>query len=145
MSGLHVGSRDLFEPFGIDRTQTMAGRHVRLRVRLRLAAAAGVAARDDARANVADIEGSEEECRFTRRPGHAGESRVHPSQVPIADRCPVPDEAEVARARRVLAATGAANGVGAFTVDGRMVAGPFIDGARALVAVAEAAARARDR
>ncbi len=139
VSGLQVGFGDLFEPFGIDRAERMAVRHVLLQVRL-AAAEAGVAVWDGAWANVADMAGFEEECRFARRLGYTGKSCIHPSQVPVANRCFVPDEAAVAQARRVLeaAATAAANGVGAFTVDGRMVDGPFIESARSLVAAAEA-------
>jgi citrate lyase subunit beta / citryl-CoA lyase len=140
VGGLQAGFGDLFEPFGIDRTETVAVRHVLMQVRL-AAAEANVTAYDGAYANVADADGFREECRFAQRLGYAGKSCIHPSQVPFANECFRPDAASVAQARRVLdaAATAAANGVGAFMVDGRMVDGPFIESARALVAAAEQA------
>ncbi len=140
VAGLQAGYGDLFEPFGIDRAEAMAVRHVLLQVRL-AAAEAAIPAWDGAYANVADAAGFREECHFARRLGYAGKSCIHPSQVPIANECFRPDAAAVAHARRVLeaAATAAANGVGAFMVDGRMVDGPFIDSARALVEAADAA------
>ena len=140
VSGLQAGYGDLFEPFGIDRAEPMAVRHVLLQVRL-AAAEAGVGAWDGAYANVADLEGFREECRFARRLGYAGKSCIHPSQVPVANECFLPDEAAVAQARRVLeaAASAAASGVGAFMVDGHMVDGPFIESARALVEAAQQA------
>lgn len=143
VAGLQAGFGDLFEPFGIDRTEPAALHHVLMQVRL-ASAEAGIAAYDGAFANVADTQGYRAECLFARRLGYAGKSCIHPTQVPIANECFLPDREAVAQARRVLKAAEAAsaNSMGAFLVEGRMVDAPFIASARALVAAAEAAGMA---
>lgn len=140
VAGLQVGYGDLFEPHGIDRMDRAALDHVRLAVRL-AAAEAGVFAVDGAYANVADNDGYRAECEAARRQGYAGKSCIHPSQVPLANTGFLPGAAEVDRARRILQAAAAAEaqGVGAYMVDGRMVDGPFVAGARAIVALADRA------
>ena len=107
---------------------------------VRLAAAeAGVPTYDGAFAGVAEPERFREECETARNLGFAGKSCIHPSQVPIANACFLPRPAEIAKARRILAAAdeAAARGVGAFLVDGQMIDEPFLVSARAIVAHAE--------
>ena len=138
VAGLQVGYGDLFEPHGIDRMDRAALDHVRLAVRL-AAAEAGVFAIDGAYANVTDMDGYRAECEAARRVGYAGKSCIHPSQVALANAGFMPGTAEVARARRIVQAAGDAEerGVGAYMVDGRMVDGPFVAGARAVIALAD--------
>jgi citrate lyase subunit beta/citryl-CoA lyase len=138
VAGLQTGYADLFEPYGIDRSDPMALAHVRLAVRL-AAAEAGVAAFDGAYAAVSDSEGYRAECEAARRHGFAGKSCIHPSQIAIANEAFLPKPAEVEWARRVLAAAteAEAKGAGAFLVDGRMVDEPFLVGARAVLALAD--------
>jgi citrate lyase subunit beta/citryl-CoA lyase len=133
--GLQVGFGDLFEPLGIDRTLQAALDHVRLLVRL-AAGEAGLAAYDGAFVGVGDSEAFRAECETARRLGFAGKSCIHPSQVPIANAVFRPSPEAVAWARRVMEAAEAAKaqGIGAFMVEGRMVDGPFIESARALLA-----------
>jgi citrate lyase subunit beta/citryl-CoA lyase len=136
--GLQIGYADLFEPFGISRSDIHAVNHVRMAVRL--AAGEGkVPAYDGAFAVVAEPERFREECESARQLGFAGKSCIHPSQVPIANECFMAPPAEVEKARRVLAAAreAAEKGVGAFVVDGKMIDEPFLASARALVAQAE--------
>ena len=138
VAGLQTGYADLFEPYGIDRSDPTALAHVRLAVRL-AAAEAGVAAYDGAYAAVSDPEGYRAECEAARRHGFAGKSCIHPSQIAIANEAFLPKPAEVERARRILAAAAEAEakGDGAFLVDGRMVDEPFLVGARAVLALAD--------
>ena len=74
---------------------------------------------------------------------------IHPSQVPILNEEFRPSAAEVDHAGRVLAAydKALAEGVGAVTVDGRMIDVPVVERARLLVereaAIAAREARAR--
>jgi len=136
--GLQVGYADLFEPFGINRSDPYALNQVRLTVRL-AAAEVGVPAYDGAFAVVADPDGFRTECEAVRNLGLAGKSCIHPSQVPIANACFMPRPEEIERARRILAAAGEAaeKGLGAFMVEGRMIDEPFLVSARAIVALAE--------
>lgn len=146
VAGLQTGYADLFEPYGIDRSDPTALAHIRLAVRL-AAAEAGVAAYDGAFAAVADPEGYRAECEAARRHGFAGKSCIHPSQIAIANETFLPKPAEVAWARRVLAAAAAAEarGAGAVLVDGRMIDEPFLVGARAVLALADRHAASTSR
>jgi citrate lyase subunit beta/citryl-CoA lyase len=136
--GIQIGYADLFEPFGINRSDPYALNQVRLTVRL-AAAEVGVPAYDGAFAVVADPDGFRTECEAVRNLGLAGKSCIHPSQIPIANACFMPRPEEIERARRILAAAGEAaeKGLGAFMVEGQMIDGPFLVSARAIVALAE--------
>ena len=137
--GLQLGFGDLFEPFGIERSP-MALSPVRLAVRL-AAAEAGIDAYDGAFVAVADGEAFRADAEAARALGLAGKSCVHPSQVPIANAVFFPPPAEIENARRIVdtAEEMLARGVGAFTIDGVMVDGPFIDRARAVLRIAQSA------
>ena len=136
--GLQIGYGDLFEPAGIARESEAALDHVRLVVRF-AAAAAGIPCFDGSLAAVDAPERCRAEAEAARRLGFAGKSCIHPSQVPIVNAAFAPSPAEVARARRVLEAAREriAGGTGAFMVEGQMVDAPFIESARAVVALAE--------
>jgi citrate lyase subunit beta/citryl-CoA lyase len=135
--GLQLGLGDLFEPFGIDRTDTRAVYAMQLAVRV-AAAEAGVWACDTAYAAVKDPDGFTREAEAARRLGYIGKSCIHPSQIALANAVFRPSDAEIAAARRVVeAARGAeAHGVGAFLVDGRMIDSPFIRRAEAILGAA---------
>jgi citrate lyase subunit beta / citryl-CoA lyase len=135
--GLQLGLGDLFEPFGIDRTDAVAVHAMQLAVRL-AAAETGRWACDTVYAGVQDPNGYTREAEAARRLGYVGKSCIHPSQVPLANAAFRPGDAEVAAALRVVeAARGAEqNGVGAFLVDGRMIDVPFIRRAEAIVGAA---------
>jgi citrate lyase subunit beta/citryl-CoA lyase len=90
-----------------------------------------------------DLDGFRQTIRRSRR--FIGASVIHPSQVPILNEEFRPSAAEVDHARRVLAAydKALAEGVGAVTVDGRMIDVPVVERARLLVE-REAAIAARE-
>ncbi len=137
VAGLQIGYGDLFEPFGVDRADEAALQHVRIAVRF-AAAEAGVPAFDGSLAVIASPERLRAEAEAARRLGFAGKSCIHPSQVPVCNEVFRPTEAQVAHARRVVAAAeeAEAKGLGAFTVDGQMVDAPFIARARAVLDLA---------
>jgi citrate lyase subunit beta/citryl-CoA lyase len=134
VAGLQLGLGDLFEPFGIDRADDRAVHAMQLAVRL-AAAEAGVWACDTVYGNVADPEGYTREADVARRLGFIGKSCIHPTQVPLANAVFRPRDDEIAAALRVVeAARGAErNGVGAYLVDGRMIDGPFVVRAEAIL------------
>ena len=135
--GLQLGLGDLFEPFGIDRSDARAVYGMQLAVRL-AAAEAGVWACDTVYGAVKDPDGYTREAEAARRLGFIGKSCIHPSQVPLANAVFRPSDAEIAAALRVVdAVRGAeAKGVGAFLVDGRMIDIPFVTRAEAIVSAA---------
>ena len=71
-----------------------------------------------------------------RRVGFSGGTCVHPGLVQALNEAFTPDPAEVAHARKLIAADekAAAEGRGSFTVDGKMIDIPVIDRARRLLA-----------
>jgi citrate lyase subunit beta/citryl-CoA lyase len=135
--GLQVGYGDLIEPLDIDRYNPSVIEHVMVAVRL-AAGEAGVWAYDGAWANIQDPEGYKREAQVARRLGFIGKSAIHPSQVPLANAIFRPTDAEIAHSLKVVEAArqAADRGVGAFTVDGRMIDAPFIRRAEQILALA---------
>ncbi|MGH7367613.1 MAG: HpcH/HpaI aldolase/citrate lyase family protein [Candidatus Rokuibacteriota bacterium] len=135
--GLQLGLGDLFEPFGIDRADAGAVHAMQLAARL-AAAEAGVWTCDTVYGTVADPEGYTREAEAARRLGYIGKSCIHPTQVPLANAVFRPTDAEIAAALLVVeAARGAeTSGFGAFLVAGRMIDGPFIRRAEAILGAA---------
>jgi citrate lyase subunit beta / citryl-CoA lyase len=82
-----------------------------------------------------DLDGFRQTIRRSRRFGFIGASVIHPSQVPILNEEFRPNAEEVDHARRVVAAYDAAlaEGVGAVTVDGKMIDVPVVERARLLL------------
>jgi citrate lyase subunit beta/citryl-CoA lyase len=137
VAGLQLGFGDLLEPLGIDRYDPAVVLHFQLGVRL-AAGEAGVFAYDSAFANFKDTDALRREAETARRLGYLGKSAIHPSQVATINAAFRPSDAEIAHSLRVVDAARAAGakGVGAWTVDGKMVDAPFVVRAEATVALA---------
>jgi citrate lyase subunit beta/citryl-CoA lyase len=100
---------------------------------------AGIWAYDGAYANIKDPAGYKREAEGARRLGYLGKSAIHPTQVPIANEVFRPTDAEIAHSLKVVEAAeaAAAKGVGAFTVNGKMVDAPFVRRAEAILDLAQ--------
>lgn len=133
--GLQLGLGDLFEPHGIDRRVAANVHAAQFAVRM-AAAEAGVFALDSAWGGIDDPAGFETEARAAHALGFLGKSCIHPSQVPLAHAVFTASEAELAMARRIVAAARAAEdaGHGAISVDGRMIDLPYLRRAQSLLA-----------
>ncbi|MCX2861569.1 CoA ester lyase [Paucibacter sp. PLA-PC-4] len=142
VAGLQLGLGDLFEPFGIARSDRAAVHAVMLALSL-AAAEGGVMACDGAFADLQDAAGFLAEAQMAHRLGFVGKSCIHPSQIAAANEVFQPGSAELAHAQRVVEAaeTAAALGRGAFLVDGRMIDPPFLKRAQRLIAAARFSAR----
>ncbi|HYU12498.1 MAG TPA: CoA ester lyase [Stellaceae bacterium] len=92
-----------------------------------------------------DLEGFRETVRRARRLGFVGAAVIHPSQIQILNEEFRPSAAEVDHAQRVVAAydKALAEGVGAVTVDGKMIDVPVVERAKRLLE-REAAIAARE-
>jgi citrate lyase subunit beta/citryl-CoA lyase len=92
-----------------------------------------------------DLDGFRETVRRSRRLGFVGASVIHPSQVTILNEEFRPSAAEVDHAGRVVAAydKALAEGIGAVTVDGKMIDVPIVECAKLLLE-REAAIAARE-
>jgi citrate lyase subunit beta / citryl-CoA lyase len=82
-----------------------------------------------------DLDAFRQTIRRSRRFGFVGASVIHPSQIAILNEEFRPSAAEVDHARRVVAAydKALAEGVGAVTVDGKMIDVPVVERAKALL------------
>jgi citrate lyase subunit beta/citryl-CoA lyase len=98
------------------------------------ASAAGIMAIDTIYANFRDSEGFERDCRRSRRDGFVGRLAIHPDQVAVINRAYAPSEAEIAHARKIVAAFEANPDAGALGVDGKMVDLPHLRAARKTLA-----------
>ncbi len=92
------------------------------------ARAAGVDALDTVYPRITDDEGLRREAGFIKQLGFDGKSVIHPNQISIIHEVFTPTEAEVAKARKIVAAAkeAAERGLGAVSVDGRMVDAPVV-------------------
>jgi (3S)-malyl-CoA thioesterase len=142
LEGLVMGTNDLAKDLGArarpDRLPLMAA-----------LGAAVLAARAEARVIVdgvynalRDEDGLRAECEQGRDLGFDGKTLIHPAQIDIANAVFAPAEAEVALARRQIAAfaEARAKGEGVAVVDGRIVENLHVATAKALLAKAEAIA-----
>jgi len=139
VAGLQLGLGDLFEPAGISRRQNVAVQQAMFALRM-AAAEAGVFAYDSAFANIEDEAGFRAEAELARSLGYLGKSCIHPRQVPLVNAAFRPTDEEIAHATRVVRAAREASdkGVAAFVVDGRMIDGPFLRRAEAILRSAQA-------
>ena len=92
-----------------------------------------------------DLDGFRETVRRSRRLGFMGASVIHPSQIAILNEEFSASTSEIDHARRVVAAydEALAAGIGAVTVDGKMIDVPIVERARLLLE-REAAIAARE-
>ncbi len=106
---------------------------------LTCAAASGVQAIDGIEANFRDAAGLQRAVAAARRDGFTGKMAIHPEQVAPINEAFSPTDAELARARRIVAAFAASPGAGVLSYDGEMVDRPHLIQARRVLALAERA------
>jgi citrate lyase subunit beta/citryl-CoA lyase len=102
------------------------------------ARAAGIMAIDTVFTGVDDEEGFLREVRLAKQLGFDGKSLIHPSQIGMTHGVYTPAHAEIAKARRVIAAAAEAEakGSGVISLDGRMVDKPIVQRAQRVLALA---------
>src|SRR4051812_49013612 len=100
------------------------------------ARANGLRAMDGPFAAFKDAAGLERSASIARSLGFDGKQCIHPSQLEAVNRLFSPSESEVAHARRIVQAyeLAVANGLGAVTLDGRMIDAANIRMARVVLA-----------
>ena len=82
-------------------------------------------------------DGLRERALMVRSQGYRGMLAIHPAQVPVINQAFTPSEAELDKARAVIAAFAANPGAGTVGVDGAMLDRPHLALAHALLASAE--------
>ena len=107
------------------------------------ARAAGVQCFDTVWTNLDDMEGFRREVETIRAMGFDGKSIVNPRQIPIVHDVYTPREKDIIFAEKVVReiAEKKAQGIGVFTVDGKMIDIAFYDGAKRTLALARASGK----
>lgn len=111
-------------PYQVVRTQFLFAAH-----------AAGVQAIDTLYADYRDEEGLRRSCELARRQGFTGRIAIHPSQVEIINESFSPSEADVALARRLVAAFAAEPDAGTIGLEGKMYDIPHLNQAKHVLAL----------
>jgi citrate lyase subunit beta/citryl-CoA lyase len=106
------------------------------------ARAYGVDILDSVYNNFRDAEGYRRECLQGRQLGFDGKTLIHPDQIAVANKVFSPSDAEVAAARKIVAAFALPEnkGKGVINLDGRMVELLHAEMAKRTVAIADAIA-----
>lgn len=104
------------------------------------ARAAGVQCFDTVFTNLDDMEGFEREVRMIKMMGFDGKSLVNPRQIEIVHKIFTPTHKEIIFAEKVVREIDEkkAQGIGVFTVDGKMIDIAFYDGAMRTLRLAKA-------
>jgi citrate lyase subunit beta/citryl-CoA lyase len=123
LAALAFGGEDFATSLGIQRTRAgLELDHARAHVAL-AARAAGLEALDGVCIHLADDEQLAAECHSARQMGYTGKAAIHPRHLATIARVFSSTEAELAYARKVVAAfeTAQAAGTAAIVVDGQMM------------------------
>jgi len=105
-----------------------------------VARAANIMAIDTVFTDIIDREGLEKDCKIAKQLGYTGKNVIHPTQIDTVNRIFTPSEEEINWAKKVVEAFEEAikKGLGAISVDGRMVDQPVYEQAKSVLALAEA-------
>ncbi|MGL4286735.1 MAG: HpcH/HpaI aldolase/citrate lyase family protein, partial [Phreatobacter sp.] len=142
LSGFVMGTNDLAKETGARLVPGRAPMNSWLMTCLAAARAHGLIIVDGVWNEIADEAGFIRECAEARDMGFDGKTLIHPNQIAGCNATFSPAEAEVAWARKIIAAFEQPENAakGALQVEGRMVERLHADMARRLVAIAEAIA-----
>ena len=143
--GLTWGSEDLGAALGVIARVDSSGAltppfQVARTTCLLTASALGVQALDSVYVDFRNKEGLARELDSARRDGFTGKLAIHPDQVDAINAAFMPTEAELAWARRVVAAFAAAPGAGVVSLDGHMIDRPHLVQAQRVLRDSPAAA-----
>jgi citrate lyase subunit beta/citryl-CoA lyase len=136
---LVAGTTDLAKDLHATQTNDRAPLIPALAHILLAARAYQLACLDGPRLELDDAEAFAAECRQGALLGFDGKTVIHPSMIEGANRAFAPSEAEIAEARRLIAAHAEAEalGKGVTVVDGKLVEAPHVTAAQRLVRLAE--------
>jgi citrate lyase subunit beta / citryl-CoA lyase len=142
LSALTWGSEDLGAALGvIARTDSRGAMTLPFQLArtscLLTSIALGVQAIDGVHIDFRDKDGLGRELDAARRDGFTGKLAIHPDQIDAINSAFTPTEAEIARARSVIAAFAASPGAGVVSLDGQMVDRPHLVQARRVLEALE--------
>ena len=142
LGGFVMGTSDLAKDLRCAHTPRREPLLTSLGLSLLAARAAGVGILDGVYLDLQDEEGYAASCQQGAELGFDGKTLIHPKQLAAANAAFAPDEAAVARARKIIAAwdEAAKEGKGVVVVDGKLVENLHFEAAQREVALAEAIA-----
>jgi citrate lyase subunit beta/citryl-CoA lyase len=137
---LVMGTNDLAKELHAEHVPGRAPLLTALSMALLAARVTGKTLLDGVYNDVRDLPGFEAEALQGRQLGFDGKTLIHPAQLEPCNRIFAPAQAEVDRARRIIAAfeEATSQGRGVVTVDGRMIENLHVDEARRVLALAAA-------
>ncbi len=139
LCGLSVGAEDYTYDIGVERDVSgVALQHIRAVV-VQVATAYGLTPIDTPYADYKNEAGLAAETQLAKAIGLKGKYAIHPAQVEVINRIFTPTKVEAERARRIVEAyeDAVSRGLGAVSVDGRMVDAPIAERARSVIAAAK--------
>jgi citrate lyase subunit beta / citryl-CoA lyase len=142
LGGLVMGTSDLAQELRAAHTPLRLPLLTALGLCLLAARAHGLPILDGVHLDLADEEGFAAACRQGAELGFDGKTLIHPRQIETANQAFAPGEAELAEARRIIAAHEAAvlQGKGVVVVDGRLIESLHVAEAQRRVQLAQAIA-----
>jgi citrate lyase subunit beta/citryl-CoA lyase len=142
LAGFVMGTSDLAKDLHAAHTRERLPMLTALGLCLLAARAHRLAILDGVHLDLDDAEGFAHSCRQGRELGFDGKTLIHPKQIEEANRAFAPSAAEVAWARKIIAAhaEAVAAGKGLLLVDGKLVENLHVAEAHRLVALADAIA-----
>ncbi|SMF10128.1 citrate lyase subunit beta / citryl-CoA lyase [Tistlia consotensis] len=142
LSCLVMGTSDLVKDLDAVHTPDRLPVLTALSLCVLAARAHGLAIVDGVHLDLSDDEGFAAHCRQGRALGFDGKTLIHPKTIAKANEVFGPSEAQIAEARRIIEAHGAAvaAGKGVVVLDGKLVENLHVEAARRTVAQAEAIA-----
>lgn len=141
--GLSIGIEDYTTDIGVQRSADGHETLFALSQIVNAARAAGVQPLASVYSDVGDMTGLAAWARQARALGFDGVGCLHPRQIAVVHEAFAPGQAELERARRIVAAfaEAAAVGQGVATVDGKMVDLPIVERARRVLQLAAASSK----
>lgn len=139
LCGLAWGAEDLPAAIGAATSREADGRYtqpyeVARSLLLFGAHAAGVPAIETVYPAFRDLDGLKAYAARGRRDGFSGMMAIHPAQVEVINAAFTPNDAEIAWARRIVELFEKNSGIGALSLDGKMVDAPHLKQAKRLLA-----------
>jgi citrate lyase subunit beta/citryl-CoA lyase len=140
LAGFVMGTNDLAKETSAKLVPGRANMVPWLMTCLAAARAYGLAILDGVYNDLSDAEGFAQECAAARDMGFDGKTLIHPNQIGPCNTAFSPSEAEIAQARKIIAAFELPEnqGRGVVSIDGRMVERMHADIAQRTVAIAQA-------
>ncbi len=139
VSGLLLGAEDLATLVGISRTSEGKEIEFARHMVIYAAKACQIDAIDTPYTHIGDLEGLKADTKHAKSLGMNAKACIHPNQIDIINQVYMPTQEEIDFAHKVMIAKEKADldGIGAFSVDGKMIDQPIIKRAKNILNMLE--------